>query len=143
MNYNREVQLLIAIVRVEISSLSFTELDEANLISREVDSNITNYLLDIFRSSPNGCNRDQQSNHLTGFISSIEDLNCILESSGLQKQDLTASIATENYPTLRNLEIDIQCMQGRHRLLAASEFFPTKSDHWWTVDLYLIHKESE
>ena len=58
MNYNREVQLLIAIIRVKISSLSFTKLDKTNLILREVDSNITNYLLDIFRLLLNRCNRD-------------------------------------------------------------------------------------
>jgi hypothetical protein len=86
------------------------------------------------RFSDGGCRPLEKQNHIKAKIR-LEVLDAALKSSGIQQADLLSN-QPQGYA---ELEIppgwQVECLQGQHRILAASEVLEP-SEQWWAVDLY-------
>jgi hypothetical protein len=102
------------------------------------DKNVTR-LKEIFELK--GCLPAEPQNHVPVFVTQ-ELLDSSLQKSGVEYGDLmkpsTFKPARVQFP-----ESSLECLHGKHRLIAAIQYLPPK-DQWWVVDLYLQdHNDSQ
>ncbi|KAG0124878.1 hypothetical protein HOY82DRAFT_493588 [Tuber indicum] len=111
--------------RLSIMSLQFPEGR-----SRAIDQRNIDRLVDIYRAQ--GCLRRDSEHRIPALINS-NVLTAALEASGVLPQMLVAS--GDDPPVLQFPDHSIECLHGRHRVLAATKYFEPDS-RWWVVDLY-------
>ncbi|KAL1620000.1 hypothetical protein SLS56_009844 [Neofusicoccum ribis] len=115
--------------RISLENLTFSYSNDSKL-----DRKLVNDLKGRFES--NECFRLDIRNHIPAKIDHTV-LDRVLQLSGVSADALQSS-GLNGYPRLK-LPDDCRlvCLDGRHRLQAASEFFRFSDNRWWTVDLYL------
>ncbi|EKG09281.1 hypothetical protein MPH_13700, partial [Macrophomina phaseolina MS6] len=115
--------------RISLENLSFSCHDADKL-----DSKFVHDLKERFESDQ--CFRLEVRNHIPATIDQTV-LNGALQLSSISADALQNS-GLNGYPRLTLPDgCRLVCLDGRHRLQAASEFFKFSDDRWWTVDLYL------
>lgn len=126
---------LVGRVRVDISSLSFSEA------SRKEIPRITDRFKCAFEGGYNASRHNLQ-NRLQAHVD-LTELDDILRASRLTRDDLRASfLPGAVHPKLNTLGTKICCFDGRHRLKAAQQFHDV-DDRWWTIDLYAFESDRE
>ena len=98
---------------------------------RQLDPKNIARLLEIFKLE--GCRRLESQNHVPALISRAV-LQTLLErvpggQSSLNPQDKNKT------PVQVDLDNDLTCLHGRHRIEAAKKYLHP-DDKWWVVDLY-------
>jgi hypothetical protein len=122
-----EDKYLVGRVRVPLPSITFQDEVEARLF----DIPIVENPIKLFAKGRR-CKKDKLQNHISAIISPIE-LDVILYTSGLTRDDLRDSLVVGVYPTVSTLS-KIYCLNGRHRIEAAKDLPAHES--LWTVALY-------
>jgi hypothetical protein len=123
------------IARINIFSLSFPPKIETG--RRECDPGIVKYLANVFKSSRNGCDRDEPDHHIKAEVS-LTDLDSILQRSSFTRNDFQKTIASGKYPTLKVVHENVMCLYGQHRLETLKQAalkHPNRDDCWWTIKL--------
>ncbi len=81
-----------------------------------------------------GCRRWDAKNYISALVDDAI-LHEALRRSAVDASSIL-SIGTGSIPKLElNSGIQVYCLQGRHRIAAATEFLDGH-DRWWTVKLY-------
>ncbi|RDL41164.1 uncharacterized protein BP5553_01143 [Venustampulla echinocandica] len=127
----------IGICRVDISSLKFV------YGSRDVDRRIVENLKRIFKKTK--CKKDKRDteNHLLVLVSTPE-LNRALKTSRLTLKSLKVPQNDGPLPVLKvSGDQKLLCLQGKHRVRAADEFFLDPKDKWWTIRLFSADLKEE
>ncbi|KAF4535056.1 uncharacterized protein LTHEOB_12861 [Lasiodiplodia theobromae] len=115
--------------RINLENLTFCSSNGSKL-----DGEVVNDLKARFESDE--CFRLDKRNHIPAKIDQ-KVLDRALQLSGVSADALQGN-GLNGYPRLTFPHgCRLRCLDGRHRLQAASEFFRFSKDRWWTVDLYL------
>ena len=112
---------LVGRVRVPLSSITF----QNEVQPRPIDTPIVEKLIKIFTTSSGGCERDKLENHISAIITTVE-LDAVLQSLGFTRDNLYKSLLDGVYPTLISSS-KIYCINGRHWIEAAEQFFINSS----------------
>lgn len=116
----------LGVARLPINSLSFDH--ELFKQHRPVSDKIFDRLRTIFQRE--GCFRTPSQNWIDALVDPRR-LRSALARNGLTQDDLHPE--AEKLPLLELGPVD--CLQGIHRILPASDFL-NQNDRWWTVRLY-------
>lgn len=111
--------------RVKISSICLP-----NDQPRAVDQRNVQRLKEIFRRE--GCLPNNPLHHVPVLVS-ISDLENSLQQAQVKLEDLRSQY---NPPTLVFGSKILECLHGKHRLLAGDDYLAPK-DKYWVVDLYV------
>lgn len=115
--------------RISLENLIFCSSNGSKL-----DGKVVNHLKARFESDE--CFRLDKRNHIPAKIDQ-KVLDRALQLSNIST-DALQSNGLNGYPRLTLPDgCRLVCLDGRHRLQAASEFFKFSKNRWWTVDLYL------
>ena len=134
---------LVGVVKVDIACIDFNKV----LGLRELDPSITKYLGNVFAKLKDGpdlsehleSTRLRWDNHVEAEVEP-DELDQLLRNSKLSRDDLRRAISGVDYPKLHVVDRKLQCLHGRHRLLAASKILE-QGDRWWPVQIYSFGPE--
>lgn len=116
------------------ASVKIDVLDFSAVQPKDPDEQNITRLKGLFREA-NACDRWNISNHVPAIIDQ-RDLTIALADSGVSAERLLAG-PHDGYPELDfPIGYRLQCLHGRHRVLASAEAFPREVRRW-SVDFYL------
>ena len=129
---------LAGVVKVDIARIDFNK----ELGLREADPTITDHLENLFsrlKDDPDTSKHLESTrlcwdNHVEAEFDS-DELEQLLRNSRLTRESLQNSIRGTDFPKLELVDRKLQCLHGRHRLLAASRVLG-QEDCWWPVRIY-------
>ena len=133
---------LVGIIRADISCLTFKNKSRAD------DQDIIDYLLSVFNNSRHGCEHGNPSHQIPALIGS-RDLDQILETSQLTRDDLRRMNLSGEYPKLNTSNAEIRCLHGMHRVKAAEQFLRQRDPEnypencWWIIKLFTFSTHSK
>jgi hypothetical protein len=105
----------IAIIKVGLNSLEFYN-------RQKVDKKIVGNLIEIFKKSRYGCDREHNLYVIKGYIDP-NDLNYILILLNLTLEDLQRSLISYSYrPRIKTGNLKIRCLNGQHQVEAVKSF---------------------
>ena len=99
---------------------------------REPDQRHVDYLKGCFRDT--GCRPLEKQNHISAVIGN-DHLDGAIQASQLTRADLLSNQPQGYAELVLPPGLQVECLHGRHRILAASEVL-NPADKWWVVDLY-------
>ncbi|CZR55714.1 uncharacterized protein PAC_05602 [Phialocephala subalpina] len=119
---------MIGTARVAISSLEFVG-------GRELDSRIVDGLIKNFELRK--CRRYDPDHYIPVIISTTQ-LKRALRASNINQSELLSPTKRGSLCFLKTaVGQKLQCLQGKHRVKAAEEFFVDSRDRWWAIRLFL------
>lgn len=121
----------IGTARTDISCLEFIK-------PREIDHPHVEHLVSVFQKTR--CRRYDPENFIPVLITQAK-LKRALRVSDLTQTSLRNAAPDGSLCFLKTAKNQkLSCVRGQHRIKAAENFLH-KSDHWWTIKIFLVESE--